>query len=102
MALALSHLQMYLDPGLGEAGALGQLLPCSQIRIVGPLELLLQQLQLLRLEGGAAPSKLGTLVVRAFPFSVVFGVLGPYIIVIQLIFEEEAKHFKGNVSLKVV
>ena len=47
-----------LYPGLAQLGALAQLLPGVDVRVLGPLEGLLQLVQLVGGEGGAGPSLL--------------------------------------------
>ena len=51
-------LRFYLYAGLRQLGPLGQLLAGVDVGVVGPLEGLLQLLQLLRREGGAAAALL--------------------------------------------
>ena len=46
---------MYLYPGLAELGALAQLLARVDVGVLGPLERLLQLVQLVGREGGAGP-----------------------------------------------
>ena len=46
---------MYLYPGLAELGALTELLARVDVGVLGPLERLLQLVQLVGREGGAGP-----------------------------------------------
>ena len=46
---------MYLNPGLAELGALTELLARVDVGVLGPLERLLQLVQLVGREGGAGP-----------------------------------------------
>ena len=46
---------VYLYPGLAELGALAELLAGVDVRVLGPLERLLQLVQLVGREGGAGP-----------------------------------------------
>ena len=46
---------IYLYPGLAELGALAELLAGVDVRVLGPLERLLQLVQLVGREGGAGP-----------------------------------------------
>ena len=69
----LGNTIIYLNSGLREAGPLGQLIPGLEVGIVGLLELLLQQLQLLSLERRSTASKLWTLVVGAVRLAVFSG-----------------------------
>ena len=48
----------HLYPGFTQLGPLAQLLPCVDVRVLGPLEGLLQLVQLVGGEGGAGPSLL--------------------------------------------
>ena len=48
----------HLYPGLAELGALAELLPGVDVRVLGPLERLLQLVQLVGGEGGAGASLL--------------------------------------------
>ena len=50
--------QAHLYPRLAELGPLAQLLPGVDVRVLGPLEGLLQLVQLVGGEGGAGPSLL--------------------------------------------
>lgn len=61
MIISAASRHSYLHPGLGQVGAHGQPLPHHHIWIVGLLEGLLQRLQLLRGEGGAAAALLAVL-----------------------------------------
>lgn len=52
---------VYLDSGLGEVDAAGQVLPDEGVRVVRPLEDALQSLQLAAVEGGPVPALLSLL-----------------------------------------
>ena len=69
----LGNTIIYLNSGLREPCPLGQLIPGLEVGIVGLLELLLQQLQLLSLERRSTASKLWTLVVGAVRLAVFSG-----------------------------